>query len=116
MNKRNLKVSLSLFFLVSCMIGLTFASVPLYKLFCQITGYGGTPKINTLNQSSTNLSTIKEIKIEPHMYTQNYEHFKRLVLGKQHRTNIDEILHFFTFFLQNYQNVIFYKIIKNDNF
>ena len=64
MNKRNLKVSLSLFFLVSCMIGLTFASVPLYKLFCQITGYGGTPKINTLNQSSTNLSTIKEIKIE----------------------------------------------------
>ena len=64
MNKRNLKVSLSLFFVVSCMIGLTFASVPLYKLFCQITGYGGTPKINTLNQSSTNLSTIKEIKIE----------------------------------------------------
>ena len=64
MNKRNLKVSLPLFFLVSCMIGLTFASVPLYKLFCQVTGYGGTPKISKLNQSSKNLSTIKEIKIE----------------------------------------------------
>ena len=25
-------------------------------------------------------AVIKEIKIEPHMYTQNYEHFKRLVL------------------------------------
>ncbi len=27
------------------MIGLTAASVPLYRLFCQITGYGGTPDI-----------------------------------------------------------------------
>jgi len=40
------------------------------------------------------------------MYTQNYEHFKRLVLGKQHKTNIDEILHFFTFFLQLRTNII----------
>ncbi len=26
------------------MVGLTFAAVPLYRLFCQVTGYGGTPK------------------------------------------------------------------------
>ena len=26
------------------MIGLSFASVPLYRLFCQATGYGGTPR------------------------------------------------------------------------
>ena len=26
------------------MIGLTYASVPLYRLFCQVTGYGGTPQ------------------------------------------------------------------------
>ena len=26
------------------MVGLAFASVPLYQLFCQVTGYGGTPK------------------------------------------------------------------------
>ncbi len=26
------------------MLGLSFASVPLYKMFCQKTGYGGTPK------------------------------------------------------------------------
>jgi cytochrome c oxidase assembly protein subunit 11 len=25
------------------MIGLAFASVPLYRLFCQVTGFGGTP-------------------------------------------------------------------------
>jgi cytochrome c oxidase assembly protein subunit 11 len=28
---------------VGGMVGLAFASVPLYQLFCQITGYGGTP-------------------------------------------------------------------------
>jgi cytochrome c oxidase assembly protein subunit 11 len=28
----------------SGMIGVTYASVPLYKLFCQVTGYGGTPQ------------------------------------------------------------------------
>jgi cytochrome c oxidase assembly protein subunit 11 len=28
---------------VAGMVGLSFASVPLYRLFCQVTGYGGTP-------------------------------------------------------------------------
>ncbi len=27
------------------MTGLAFASVPLYRLFCQVTGYGGTPRV-----------------------------------------------------------------------
>ncbi len=27
------------------MVGLAFASVPLYRLFCQVTGYGGTPMV-----------------------------------------------------------------------
>ena|SRR3972149_6035204 len=32
------------------MFGFAYASVPLYRLFCQVTGYGGTPKIyNTIN-------------------------------------------------------------------
>ncbi len=35
-----------LFGLVAAMVGLSFASVPLYQLFCQVTGYGGTPRID----------------------------------------------------------------------
>jgi len=31
--------------LVVAMVGLSFASVPLYRLFCQVTGFGGTPRI-----------------------------------------------------------------------
>ncbi|HZP10488.1 cytochrome c oxidase assembly protein [Methyloceanibacter sp.] len=30
--------------LVAAMVGLAFASVPLYRLFCQVTGYGGLPQ------------------------------------------------------------------------
>ena len=29
------------------MLGLSFAAVPLYDLFCKATGFGGTPKIGT---------------------------------------------------------------------
>lgn len=29
------------------MVGLAFASVPAYQLFCKVTGYGGTPKVAT---------------------------------------------------------------------
>ena len=28
---------------VATMLGAAFASVPLYSMFCQLTGYGGTP-------------------------------------------------------------------------
>jgi cytochrome c oxidase assembly protein subunit 11 len=37
-------VALSLAGLVATMLGLAFASVPLYRLFCQATGYGGVPQ------------------------------------------------------------------------
>ena len=37
-------VALALAGLVATMLGLAFASVPLYRLFCQATGYGGVPQ------------------------------------------------------------------------
>jgi cytochrome c oxidase assembly protein subunit 11 len=39
---RNARVGLICAGVFAGMIGLTYASVPLYRLFCQITGYGGT--------------------------------------------------------------------------
>src|SRR5262245_1759988 len=35
------------------MVGLAFAAVPLYDLFCKATGYGGTPKIYAGPSTST---------------------------------------------------------------
>ena len=37
------------------MLGLGFASVPLYRLFCQVTGFGGT----TMKVSEAQASTVK---------------------------------------------------------
>jgi len=44
-DKRNGMTAAALFAVTGGMVGLAFASVPLYQLFCQVTGYGGTPKI-----------------------------------------------------------------------
>ena len=42
MNKKH-KTALFLVLVVFGMTGLAFASVPLYRIFCQVTGFGGTP-------------------------------------------------------------------------
>jgi cytochrome c oxidase assembly protein subunit 11 len=43
-SSRHRPVALLLVGLVAGMTGLAFASVPLYRLFCQVTGYGGVPQ------------------------------------------------------------------------
>lgn len=40
-DKKNMKLAGALFGLVFAMVVLSFASVPLYNLFCSMTGYGG---------------------------------------------------------------------------
>jgi cytochrome c oxidase assembly protein subunit 11 len=40
---RNLRTAALMALLVAAMVGLAFAAVPLYRLFCQVTGFGGTP-------------------------------------------------------------------------
>jgi len=44
---KNLSLALNLTMLVIGMLMLAFASVPLYRLFCAATGYGGTPREST---------------------------------------------------------------------
>jgi cytochrome c oxidase assembly protein subunit 11 len=41
-NKQNTQTALSLAMIVAGMLLLSFAAVPLYQLFCQVTGFGGT--------------------------------------------------------------------------
>ncbi|MEA3033804.1 MAG: cytochrome c oxidase assembly protein subunit 11 [Sphingomonadales bacterium] len=40
--KRNQRTALFAFLIVVAMVGLAYASVPLYRLFCQATGFNGT--------------------------------------------------------------------------
>ncbi|MGH6953068.1 MAG: cytochrome c oxidase assembly protein [Alphaproteobacteria bacterium] len=45
MRRRNARCAAGLFALVLAMGGLTYASAPLYRLFCQATGFGGAPRV-----------------------------------------------------------------------
>ena len=38
---RHRRLALCLVVAVAAMVGLTYASVPFYRLFCQVTGFGG---------------------------------------------------------------------------
>ena len=44
---RNRRLAFVLVLLVAGMVGLAFAAVPLYRLFCQVTGFGGTTRVAT---------------------------------------------------------------------
>ena len=41
---RNRRVAMICATVAVAMVGLAYASVPLYRLFCQVTGFGGTPQ------------------------------------------------------------------------
>lgn len=45
--RRNRRVGLMVALGASAMLGLAFASVPLYELFCKVTGFGGTTQVVT---------------------------------------------------------------------
>jgi len=50
-DKRNRRMMLVLSGVVFGMIGLAYASVPLYRIFCSVTGYQGTPRIASTDSS-----------------------------------------------------------------
>ncbi len=43
--KKNNKTLLTVLLIVVAMVGLSYAAVPLYDMFCRITGYGGTTQV-----------------------------------------------------------------------
>lgn len=51
--KNNNRVGLALFGIAVAMLGLGYAAVPLYQLFCQVTGFGGTTQRATLMQAES---------------------------------------------------------------
>lgn len=43
--RKNRRLMFGLFVVVGGMVGASYAAVPLYRIFCQVTGFGGTPNI-----------------------------------------------------------------------
>lgn len=58
-SRANLRVAAACLGFFSGMVGLAYASVPLYQLFCQVTGFGGTPKIASAAPDNVLERTIK---------------------------------------------------------
>lgn len=63
LKQRHKRVAGACLFCVAAMVGLAYASVPLYTLFCQVTGYGGTTKIAE-NKSETVIDRKMTIRFD----------------------------------------------------
>ncbi|PXF46573.1 Cytochrome c oxidase assembly protein COX11, mitochondrial [Gracilariopsis chorda] len=44
-------------------VGLSYASVPLYRMFCQVTGFGGTVRTNEGEENDAFMTAIDETKV-----------------------------------------------------
>jgi cytochrome c oxidase assembly protein subunit 11 len=55
---KNIRVAALAGAAAAAMLGLAYASVPLYRLFCQVTGFGGTPQISAAAPEETSERTI----------------------------------------------------------
>ena len=60
LNSRNKRTMVAIVGVVIGMIGMAYASVPLYDLFCRVTGFGGTPGIA---QAPAEVMTDREITV-----------------------------------------------------
>lgn len=57
--RRNHRLVAGLSVVVVVMVGLSYAAVPLYDLFCRVTGYGGTTQIAVERSATTSERPIK---------------------------------------------------------
>jgi cytochrome c oxidase assembly protein subunit 11 len=62
-NKRNVKTGLLAAGIAIGMVGVGFAAVPLYRIFCQVTGFGGTTMRIDEAQAATMAPTGKTIVV-----------------------------------------------------
>ena len=63
LDNRNRRVGLMALAGALAMLGLGYASVPLYQLFCQVTGFGGTTQRASEAQASTVAVSAKTISV-----------------------------------------------------
>lgn len=62
LEQKNKRTALMVGFIVLSMIALAFASVPLYRLFCAVTGYGGTTQRVVENGQEVILERVMEVR------------------------------------------------------
>jgi cytochrome c oxidase assembly protein subunit 11 len=63
LHRKNRRVGMMVLSLAAAMLALGFASVPLYRMFCQVTGFGGTTQRVSEAEAATVRSVGKTISI-----------------------------------------------------
>ncbi len=56
--RKNRRVAVAAFGFVAFMVGVSFAAVPLYDLFCRVTGFGGQPMIGQAAPAAVGEHTV----------------------------------------------------------
>ncbi|WP_156255125.1 cytochrome c oxidase assembly protein [Sandarakinorhabdus oryzae] len=63
-DRSNRRVGVAAALVAVAMIGLAYASVPLYRLFCQVTGYGGTTQVAAAAPTADQLAAVAGQRIK----------------------------------------------------
>ena len=66
LQRKNRRLMATVVGIVGCMIALSFASVPLYNLFCRVTGYGGTTQV-AADESQTVIDRKMTVRFDANM-------------------------------------------------
>ena len=68
----NNRIVIMLATVVFLMLGLAYASVPLYDLFCRVTGFGGTPSVS-LEKSEYSINQNINIRLDANVTNLNWD-------------------------------------------
>ena len=63
--QKNLRIALIAFGIALAMVALGFASVPLYRMFCQVTGFAGTTQVGTESDAAIAANIAKSAGTPP---------------------------------------------------
>lgn len=88
LRRSNGRLALVLFGGVCAMVGVAFASVPLYRLFCQVTGFGGTTQVaseapETVSERSVTIRFNADVNPELPWSFQPVERAVEIRIGEQ---------------------------------
>lgn len=66
--QKNKRVITIMFGIVAGMVGLAYASVPLYDLFCRVTGFGGTTQVSEVAAPGAHAGAVmREVRFNRHV-------------------------------------------------
>ena len=66
-DQKNKRTILIITAIVAGMVGLSYASVPLYRIFCQVTGFGGTTQVGEVAPGASLTASNREVGFNAHV-------------------------------------------------